>query len=31
MRVIAGSAKGRTLKSPRGGQVRPTSDLVRGA
>jgi 16S rRNA (guanine966-N2)-methyltransferase len=31
VRVIAGSAKGRILKSPRGGRVRPTSDLVRGA
>jgi 16S rRNA (guanine966-N2)-methyltransferase len=30
VRVIAGSAKGRRLKSPRPG-VRPTSDLVRGA
>src|SRR3990172_13344307 len=31
MRVIAGSAKGRRLKSPRRPGVRPTSDLVRGA
>lgn len=33
MRVIAGRAKGQTLKGPRGraGRIRPTSDLVRGA
>lgn len=31
MRVIAGAAKGRQLKAPRGSRVRPTSDLVRGA
>lgn len=31
MRVIAGTAKGRPLKSPRGGTTRPTSDLIRGA
>jgi 16S rRNA (guanine966-N2)-methyltransferase len=33
MRVIAGSAKGRRLKGPRGrsGATRPSSDLVRGA
>lgn len=32
MRVIAGIAKGRNLKSPRGrSPIRPTSDLVRGA
>lgn len=30
MRVIAGSAKGRRLKSPQG-SVRPTTELVRGA
>jgi 16S rRNA (guanine966-N2)-methyltransferase len=30
MRVIAGSAKGRRLKSPRGA-TRPTTELVRGA
>lgn len=31
MRVIAGSAKGRPLVSPRGSATRPTSDMVRGA
>ncbi len=31
MRVIAGSAKGRILKSPRSRQVRPTSDRVKEA
>ena len=31
MRVIAGKAKGRGLKSLRGSGIRPTSDLVRGA
>lgn len=33
MRVIAGRAKGRRLKGPGGrpGQIRPSSDLVRGA
>lgn len=31
MRVIAGSAKGRPLRAPRGTQVRPTSDKVKGA
>ncbi|MBM4462285.1 MAG: 16S rRNA (guanine(966)-N(2))-methyltransferase RsmD [Chloroflexi bacterium] len=30
MRVIAGSVKGRRLKSPRG-SIRPTTELVRGA
>ena len=31
MRVIAGSARGRPLKSPRGTAVRPTTDRVREA
>ncbi len=31
MRVIAGSAKGRTLTAPRGLAVRPTTDKVKGA
>lgn len=31
MRIIAGSAGGRTLKSPKGLRVRPTSDRVREA
>lgn len=31
VRVIAGSARGRQLKSPKGTSVRPTSDKVRGA
>lgn len=31
MRVIAGKAKGRPLKSPRGRRVRPTSDKVKEA
>ncbi len=31
MRVIGGSAKGRTLFAPGGAATRPTSDLVRGA
>jgi 16S rRNA (guanine966-N2)-methyltransferase len=31
MRVIAGSAKGRILKAPKGRNVRPTSDRVREA
>jgi len=31
VRVIAGIAKGRPLKGPRGRNLRPTSDLVRGA
>jgi 16S rRNA (guanine966-N2)-methyltransferase len=31
MRVISGSAKGRTLTAPRGLAVRPTTDKVKGA
>ena len=31
MRVIAGKAKGKQLKSPKGVRLRPSSDLVRGA
>lgn len=31
MRVIAGTAKGRPIKGPRGRELRPTSDLIRGA
>ncbi|MGI5876648.1 MAG: 16S rRNA (guanine(966)-N(2))-methyltransferase RsmD [Dethiobacteria bacterium] len=31
MRVIGGSAKGKTLKSPRGNKVRPTSDKLKAA
>ncbi len=31
MRVIAGSAKGRVLKSPRNNMIRPTSDKVKAA
>lgn len=31
MRVIAGSARGRPLRAPEGGQVRPTEDKVKGA
>lgn len=31
MRVVAGSAKGRKLKAPKGDAVRPTSDVVRQA
>ncbi len=31
MRVIAGEAKGHRLKVPKGGIVRPATDLVRGA
>lgn len=31
MRVIAGRARGRRLKAPRGTKTRPTSDLVRAA
>jgi 16S rRNA (guanine966-N2)-methyltransferase len=31
MRVIAGRARGRLLKAPRGTKTRPTSDLVRAA
>ena len=31
VRVIAGSAKGHQLKVPKGGVVRPATDLVRGA
>jgi 16S rRNA (guanine966-N2)-methyltransferase len=31
MRVIAGKAKGKYLKSPKGVSLRPTSDLARGA
>lgn len=31
MRIIAGTAKGCPLRSPKGRRVRPTSDLVRGA
>jgi 16S rRNA (guanine(966)-N(2))-methyltransferase RsmD len=31
MRVIAGRFRGRSLRAPRGGATRPTSDLVRGA
>ncbi|GIW10628.1 MAG: 16S rRNA (guanine(966)-N(2))-methyltransferase RsmD [Chloroflexi bacterium] len=30
MRVIAGSARGRPLRVPKGGASRPTSDLMRG-
>jgi 16S rRNA (guanine966-N2)-methyltransferase len=30
MRVIAGEARGRELRAPRGLQTRPTSDLMRG-
>lgn len=29
MRVVAGSAKGRPLRAPRGGDTRPTSDFAR--
>ena len=31
MRVIAGTYRGRTLKAPKGGSTRPTSDRVREA
>ena len=31
MRVIAGSARGRPLRAPPGGGIRPTTDLVKGA
>ncbi|MBI3812231.1 MAG: RsmD family RNA methyltransferase, partial [Nitrospirae bacterium] len=31
MRVIAGEAKGRRLKGPRGAETRPTSDKVKEA
>ncbi len=31
MRIIAGSVRGRKLKSPRGSDIRPTSDKVREA
>jgi 16S rRNA (guanine966-N2)-methyltransferase len=31
MRIVAGSARGRTLLAPRGPGTRPTSDKVRGA
>lgn len=31
MRVIAGTARGRLLKGPRGAHVRPTADKVKGA
>jgi 16S rRNA (guanine966-N2)-methyltransferase len=31
MRIVAGELKGRTLRSPRGGEVRPTADRVREA
>jgi len=31
MRVVAGSARGRRLRAPRGASTRPTSDKVRGA
>ncbi|HTE86583.1 MAG TPA: 16S rRNA (guanine(966)-N(2))-methyltransferase RsmD [Dehalococcoidia bacterium] len=31
MRVIAGEARGRTLRAPHGLRTRPTSDLLRGA
>jgi len=31
MRVIAGRAKGRSIKSPKSVPIRPTSDLIRGA
>jgi 16S rRNA (guanine966-N2)-methyltransferase len=31
MRIVAGSARGRTLAAPRGRGTRPTSDKVRGA
>jgi 16S rRNA (guanine(966)-N(2))-methyltransferase RsmD len=31
MRIVAGSARGRTLLAPRGTGTRPTSDKVRGA
>jgi len=31
MRIVAGSARGRPLRAPRGTSTRPTSDKVRGA
>jgi 16S rRNA (guanine(966)-N(2))-methyltransferase RsmD len=31
MRVIAGKAKGKNIKSPKSVSIRPTSDLIRGA
>jgi 16S rRNA (guanine966-N2)-methyltransferase len=31
VRIVAGSARGRTLAAPRGATTRPTSDKVRGA
>lgn len=31
MRVIAGKAKGKSIKSPKSVSIRPTSDLIRGA
>ena len=31
VRIIAGQARGRTLRLPRGAHTRPTSELVRGA
>lgn len=31
MRIISGSSRGRLLKSPRGKNIRPTSDKVKGA
>jgi 16S rRNA (guanine(966)-N(2))-methyltransferase RsmD len=31
MRIIAGQAKGRVLKSPKGNKTRPATELVRGA
>lgn len=31
MRITGGTARGRTLRAPRGGQIRPTSDKVRAA
>lgn len=31
MRIVAGTAKGRALEGPKGQEIRPTSDRVRGA
>src|SRR3954452_20915171 len=31
MRVVAGTARGRPLRAPRGNDIRPTSDMVREA
>jgi 16S rRNA (guanine966-N2)-methyltransferase len=31
MRIIAGKAKGKSIKSPKSVAIRPTSDLIRGA